>query len=81
VVLGSAGGHFSRGFNAPNRVVVGQDLRPGQQFTVAVFAANGPMSNPPANYIWIRSATLDFYKPGRIGNAHEVVTQIERYFC
>jgi gluconolactonase len=78
VVLGSAGGHFPRGFNAPNRVVVGRDLRPGQQFTVAVFAANGPMSSPPANFIWIRSATLDFYKPGRIGNAHEVMTEIER---
>jgi len=60
-VVGSAGGHFPKGFNSPNRVVVGKDVQPGQQYIVAVFAANGPMSNPPANYIWIRSATLDFY--------------------
>jgi gluconolactonase len=78
IVLGSAGGQFPKGFNSPNRVVLGKDIQPGQQYTVAIFAANGPMSNPPANYIWIRSATLDFYKPGRIGNTREVATEIER---
>ena len=77
-VLGSAGGHFPKGFNSPNRVIVGRDIQPGQQFTLAIFGANGPMSNPPANYIWIRSATLDFYKPGAIGNARQVATEIER---
>jgi gluconolactonase len=51
-----------KGFNAPNRVVVGRDLRPGQRFTIAVFAANGPLSAPPGNFIWIRSATLDFHR-------------------
>ncbi|MBK8004953.1 MAG: SMP-30/gluconolactonase/LRE family protein [Gemmatimonadetes bacterium] len=25
---------------------------------------NGPVSNPPVNFIWIRSATLDFYAAG-----------------
>jgi len=78
VVLGAAGGAFPNGFNSPNRVVVAKDVRPGQQITLAIFAANGPLSNPPANYIWIRSATLDFYKRGRIGNSREVATQIER---
>jgi gluconolactonase len=77
-VIGSAGGFFPKGFNAPNRVIVGRNLQPGQQVTLAVFAANGPLSNPPANYIWVRSATLDFYKAGRIGNAREVATEIER---
>jgi gluconolactonase len=77
-VVGSVGGSFPKGFNAPNRVIVGRNLQPGQQVTLAVFAANGPLSNPPANYIWIRSATLDFYKPGRVGNAREVITEIER---
>ena len=78
VVLGSSGGAFPAGFNTPNRVVVGKDLKPGQEISLAIFAANGPLSNPPANYIWIRSATLDFYKPGRTGNAREVTTNIER---
>ena len=61
--LGSSGSSLISGFNAPNRVVLSRDLRPGQTFDVAVFAANGPLSDPPPNYIWVRSATLDFYKP------------------
>jgi gluconolactonase len=46
-------------------VVIGRDVRPGQQISLAVFAANGPLSEPPANFIWIRSATLDFYQAPR----------------
>jgi gluconolactonase len=60
--LGQVGGSLVRGFNAPNRVIVSRNVQPGQRVTVAVFAANGPLSDPPPNYIWIRSATLDFYK-------------------
>ena len=62
VVLGQSGGGFIRGFNSPNRVVVGNDLKAGDQIEIAVFAANGPLSSPPGNFIWIRSATLDFYR-------------------
>jgi gluconolactonase len=62
-VLGQAGGPVAAGFNAANRVVLGRDVRPGQRFQIAVFGANGPLSAPPGNFIWIRSATLDFYKP------------------
>jgi gluconolactonase len=64
-VLGQSGGGLVRGFNAPNRVVLGRDVKPGQQFQIAVFGMNGPVSDPPANFIWVRSATLDFYKGGR----------------
>ncbi len=60
-VLGQTGGPVIRGFNAPNRVVVAREARPGQQIQIAVFGINGPLSDPPANFIWIRSATLDFY--------------------
>jgi gluconolactonase len=63
-VLGQTGGPLVRGFNAPNRVVLGRDIRPGQQFQLAVFGMNGPVSSPPGNFIWVRSATLDFYAPG-----------------
>jgi gluconolactonase len=52
-----------KGFNAPNRVVLTRDARPGQSFQIAVLAANGPLSDPPSNFIWVRSATLDFFKP------------------
>jgi gluconolactonase len=60
--LGQQGGSLVAGFNAPNRVVLTRAARAGQAFDVAIFAANGPLSDPPANYIWMRSATLDFYR-------------------
>jgi gluconolactonase len=67
LVLGQTGSNLIKGFNAPNRVVVGHNVKPGQQIQLAVFGANGPLSKPPSNFIWIRSATLDFYKPGSVG--------------
>ena len=60
-VLGQTGGALVRGFNAPNRVILTRNARPGERFQIAVFAANAPLSDPPANFVWIRSATLDFY--------------------
>ena len=63
VVLGQAGGQFIRGFNAPNRVTLTREARPGQRFDIAFLMANGPLSNVPVNYLWVRSATLDFYRP------------------
>ncbi|MBW4521913.1 MAG: SMP-30/gluconolactonase/LRE family protein [Scytolyngbya sp. HA4215-MV1] len=67
LVLGQSGGNLIRGYNSPNRVLLGHNVKPGQKFQLAVFGANGPLSNPPSNFIWIRSATLDFYKPAVIG--------------
>jgi gluconolactonase len=46
---------------------------PGQRIQLAVFGANGPLSEPPSNFIWIRSATLDFYKPRPAESLGEVV--------
>jgi gluconolactonase len=71
--LGQSGGSLIAGFNAPNRVVLGRDVQPGQRFQIAVFGINGPLSDPPANYIWIRSATLDFYRPEALPAVGEVV--------
>jgi gluconolactonase len=56
-------GQVVGGFNAPNRVVLGKDVRPGDTFSIAVFGINGPISASPHNYIWVRSATLDFVVP------------------
>lgn len=78
IALGQTGGQLIKGFNAPNRVVLTRDARPGQRITLAVFTANGPLSNPPQNFIWIRSATLDIYKPGDAGRARAVTAQVER---
>jgi gluconolactonase len=63
-ILGQTGGGLINGFNAPNRVVLTDAARPGETVRIAVFAANGPLSDPPSNFIWVRSATLDFYAPG-----------------
>jgi gluconolactonase len=62
-VFGQTGGSLIGGWNAPNRVVIARDARPGQQIQLAILAANGPLSAPPFNFIWFRSATLDFWKP------------------
>jgi len=78
LALGQPGGPLIGGFNAPNRVVVGRDVRPGQRFQLAVFGINGPVSNPPGNFIWVRSATLDFYRPGDVGGSRRVRTDIVR---
>lgn len=59
--LGTRGGAVVAGFNSPNRVVLTRDARPGQRFDVAVFGINGPISLAPANYIWVRTCTLDLY--------------------
>jgi gluconolactonase len=65
-ILGQSGGPVIKGFNGPNRVILSRDARPGQQFQVAVFGINGPISFSPQNFIWIKSATLDFYRSPKI---------------
>ncbi len=54
--LGQMGGSVVGGWNAPNRVVIGREVKPGQQIQLAVFGMNGPISNPPTNFIWMRYA-------------------------
>jgi gluconolactonase len=78
LVAGQAGGPVVRGFNAPNRVVIARNARPGQQIQLAVFGMNGPMSSPPGNFIWVRSATLDFYRTGASGGHRAVDTDVKR---
>jgi gluconolactonase len=60
--LGQKGGSVVAGWNAANRLVIGRDVKPGQKIQLAVFGINGPISNPPTNFIWVREARLDFYK-------------------
>lgn len=77
-VLGQTGGALIKGFNAPNRVVLTSDATPGRTFAIEVFAANGPLAEPPKNRVWIRSATLDFYKAGKLGAFEVVKATVER---
>jgi gluconolactonase len=61
-----SGGSVIGGWNAVNRLVIGRNVKPGQKIQLAVFGANGPLSDPPANFIWMRLARLDFraHQPG-----------------
>jgi gluconolactonase len=59
--LGQMGGSMVSGWNAANRLIVGRDVKPGQEIQLAIFGANGPLSNPPTNFIWVRYAKLEFY--------------------
>lgn len=79
LVLGQPGGQVVTGFNAPNRVVLTRDARPGQQFQLAVFGVNGPISRSPENFIWVKSATLDVYRAPRRPGAGVNVGSVARF--
>lgn len=66
--LGQSGGSVIAGWNAENQLVVGRNVKPGQQIQLAIFGINGPLSNPPTNFIWMRFARLSFYNatPGPV---------------
>ena len=64
--LGQQGGSVIAGWTATNRLVIGRNVKPGQTIQLAVFGINGPISNPPTNYIWMREARLDFYKDSAV---------------
>ena len=78
LALGDTGGQVVGGFNAPNRVVLTRDARPGERFQIAVFGINGPISASPRNYIWMRTATLDFYARERAAVARPAAFEFER---
>jgi gluconolactonase len=77
-VLGQSGGSVVKGWNAPNKVILTRNAQPGAQFEIAVFGYNGPLSRAPENFIWVKSATLDFYKPGHGSGIQPVKTKIIR---
>src|SRR5882672_3714485 len=51
-----------QGHNMPNRVVLGTGVKAGDKFQIAVFGINGPISMAPANTVWFRQASMEFYK-------------------
>jgi len=77
-VLGQQGGSVVAGWNAPNRVILTRDAQPGQRFQIAVLGINGPISVHSDTYIWVRSATVDFYKPGKWSRAREAKLVVEK---
>ena len=75
--LGQTGGSLVAGWNAPNRLVIARHVKPGQRIQLAIFGANGPLSDPPPNYIWMRSARLEFYRDEPRTTRRLVPTKIE----
>jgi gluconolactonase len=50
------------GYNARQRIFLSDHVKPGEIFDLAILVTNGPIADLPENYVWIRSATVDFYK-------------------
>jgi gluconolactonase len=62
---GQSGGSVIKGWNAENRLVIGRGVKLGQKIQLAIFGINGPISNAPTNYIYMKHARLEFHKvPG-----------------
>src|SRR3954471_13791451 len=78
LALGLGGGQLAAGFNAPNRVILTREAEPGRTYRIAVLGINGPLSVAPANYVWIRSASLDVYRPERAEVSEAVDVRVER---
>jgi len=78
---GQSGGSVIKGWNAENSLVIGRGVKPGQIIQLAIFGSNGPLSQPPTNYIWMRYAKLEFHNipagPMAV-TPHEVNVNIER---
>jgi gluconolactonase len=75
-VYGQSGGPVVKGFNAPNRLVIARNATPGQRIPLAVFGINGPISASPNNFIWVKSAVLDFFGAGKGTGVVPVETQV-----
>jgi gluconolactonase len=79
--FGASGGAVIAGWNATNRVLLSRHAKAGQEISVAIFGINGPISDPPSNYIFVRDAHLEFL-PAQPGPAavvpQEVNVEVER---
>ncbi len=51
-----------QGFNMPNRVVLGEQVKAGDRFQVAILGINGPISLAPPNPVFFREAKIEFFK-------------------
>ena len=59
---GQSGGSVIKGWNAENRLIIGRGVKSGQTIQLAIFGINGPISNPPTNYIYMKYARLEFHQ-------------------
>lgn len=79
--FGGNGASVIAGWNALNRVLLTRHAKPGQQIHIAIFGINGPISDTPSNYIYVREAQLEV-RPALPGPAavpvQEVNVEVER---
>ncbi|MEQ1676751.1 MAG: SMP-30/gluconolactonase/LRE family protein [Chitinophagaceae bacterium] len=66
--FGQNGSGVIAGYNTRNRVLLTDNARAGEKFSVAILGINGTVGKLPDNYIWVRSAVVDFYKDGLPAN-------------
>jgi gluconolactonase len=64
VGFGQSGNGLIAGYNTRNRVMLTDNAKAGDKFTIHVLGINGPVGKLPDNYIWVRNAVVDFYKDG-----------------
>jgi gluconolactonase len=62
--FGQTGNGVIAGYNSRNRVILTDNAAPGEKFTVAILGINGTVGKLPDNYIWVRTAVVDFYTNG-----------------
>jgi gluconolactonase len=62
--FGQSGNGVIAGYNTRNRVILTDNAKPGDKFSIAILGINGTIGKIPDNYIWVRNAVVDFYKDG-----------------
>ncbi len=67
--FGQSGNGVISGYNTRNRVILSNDAKAGDHYSIAILGINGTIGKLPDNYIWLRNAVIDFYKDGLPTNA------------
>ena len=60
--FGQTGNGVIAGYNTRNRVILTDNAKAGDKFSIAILGINGTIGKLPDNYIWVRNAVIDFYK-------------------
>lgn len=62
--FGQTGNGLIAGYNSRNRIILTNNAKAGEHFSIAILGINGPIGKIPENYIWVRNAVVDFYANG-----------------
>jgi gluconolactonase len=67
--FGQSGNGVIAGYNTRNRIILTNNAKANDKFSITILGINGPLGKIPENYIWVRNAVIDFYKDGLPVNA------------